>query len=257
MVVINTVQTPPSFLLSLTTANEPKPKTGPRLVDQWIENDNVTAVVYGGALGQESGNAIVDVLYGAVNPSGKLAHTIARNESDYNVEIGLDANITFTEGNYIDYKYFDKYNVTPRYEFGYGLSYTTFTYSSHVSVTTTNIRAGQAIGIRAVGGRIDLWDVVANVSTSITNTGVIDGAEVVQLYIAFPNVADAPIRSLRGFEKINVAAGATETITFELKRRDLSFWDVTAQEWTVASGDYTLYVGASSRDLRAQTTLTI
>jgi beta-glucosidase len=97
---------------------------GARLMDQWIEHDNVTAVLYGSLLAQESGNSIVDILYGDVNPSGRLIYTKAKNESDYNVGICYNHNCTFTEGNYIDYRYFDAYNVTPRYEFGYGLSYT-------------------------------------------------------------------------------------------------------------------------------------
>ncbi|KUI64586.1 putative beta-glucosidase D [Cytospora mali] len=230
--------------------------TGPRLVDGFIENENVTAVVYGGALGEQSGNAIIDVLYGTVNPSGKLAHTLAKNESDYNVETSYLAQINFTEGNYVDYKYFDKYNVTPRYEFGYGLSYTTFEYSSEVSVTS-NATAGYAAGAHAIGGREDLWDNVATVTASVTNTGKLDGAEVAQLYIAFPEAADMPVRNLRGFDKVFIPAGETETVTFELRKRDLAHWDVDAQEWKVEAGDYTLYVGASSRDLKAQATLTV
>jgi beta-glucosidase len=93
---------------------------GPRLMEAWIENDNVTAVLYGGILGQESGAALVDVLYGDVNPSGKLINTIAKNESDYPVKICYTATCEFTEGVHIDYRYFDAYNITPRYPFGHG-----------------------------------------------------------------------------------------------------------------------------------------
>jgi beta-glucosidase len=126
---------------------------GARILDSWIENDNITAVIYGGLLGQESGNSLVDVLYGTVNPSGRLAYTIAKKESDYNVEICDTAVCNFTEGNYIDYKYFDAYNVTPRCEFGYGLSYATFEYSN-LSVTVTNstaLASTYATGILSVG----------------------------------------------------------------------------------------------------------
>ncbi len=235
--------------------------TGPRLVDQWIAHENVTGVLYGGPLGQESGNAIDDVLFGTVNPSGKLIYTIAKNESDYdsNSQISSDLDIDFSEGNYIDYKYFDKYNVTPRYEFGYGLSYTTFNYSSTVTVTTntTALNSTYATGSRAIGGREDLWDVVATVSSSISNTGSIAGAEVAQLYIAFPDAADEPVRQLRGFEKVSIESGASATVSFELKRRDLSIWDTEAQEWKIESGDYTVSVGASSRDLKASAVLTV
>jgi beta-glucosidase len=234
---------------------------GPRLVDQWITHENVTGVIYGGPLGQESGNAIDDVLFGVVNPSGKIIHTIAKNESDYdsNTQITEDLEIDFSEGNYIDYKYFDKYNVTPRFEFGYGLSYTTFNYSSEVTISpnTTALSQAYATGSLAIGGREDLWDIVATVSTSISNTGSVAGAEVAQLYVAFPDAADEPVRQLRGFDKVSIEAGESGTVSFELKRRDLSVWDVSAQSWKIESGEYVFYVGASSRDLRASATLTV
>lgn len=234
---------------------------GPRLVDAWIEHENVTGVIYGGPLGQESGNAIDDVLFGAVNPSGKLVHTIAKNESDYDQgTLVQETNLllNYTEGNYIDYKYFDQQNITPRYEFGYGLSYTTFEYDSTLTVeSTANLTSGYATGALAVGGREDLWDVVATVEATISNTGSMAGAEVAQLYIAFPEVADEPVRQLRGFEKVTIQPGESATVVFALRRRDLSVWDTTAQNWKVESGDYTISVGASSRDLKAEATLPV
>jgi len=93
---------------------------GTYIDDSWIDNENVTTVLYGGLLGQESGNSIVDVLYGDVNPNERLAYTIAKNKSDYNVGIGETAVCEFTEGNYIDYKHFDKYNVTRDTSLGTG-----------------------------------------------------------------------------------------------------------------------------------------
>lgn len=244
--------------------------TGPRLVDNFITHSNVTAVLYGGALGQESGNAILDVLYGTVNPSGRLVHTIAKNSSDYNVQISSDDVINFTEGNYIDYKYFDKYNVTPRfvpypprhppapstngtdrYEFGHGLSYTTFTYASLLANTnTTALSSPYASGQRIPGGRADLWDTAATVTTTVTNSGPRDGHEVAQLYISYPDAADEPVRLLRGFERVWVPAGESRDVSFVLRRRDLSYWDTAAQEWKVERGTYGVWVGASSRDLR-------
>ncbi|KAJ5948748.1 beta-glucosidase D [Penicillium verhagenii] len=222
---------------------------GARLVDEWIEHENVTAVLYGSLLGEESGNSIVDVLYGNVNPSGRLTYTIAKNESDYNVGICYTANCNFTEGNYIDYRYFDAYNVTPRYEFGYGLSYTNFTYSS-LGIDSPMPLSHYPTGKLAVGGYEDLWDIVANVTAVIKNTGTVSGAEVPQLYIEYPKSAQQPLRQLRGFENVNVAAGKQKQVEFGLRRRDISHWDVNAQKWAVASGTYTVYVGASSRDLR-------
>ncbi|TDZ18633.1 putative beta-glucosidase D [Colletotrichum orbiculare MAFF 240422] len=233
---------------------------GPRLVDAWIEHDNVTGVLYGGALGQESGNAIDDVLFGAVNPSGRLVHTIAKNESDYNPDTVIsstDLDLDYADGNLIDYKYFDHYNITPRYEFGYGLSYTTFNYSSTVEVDAAMITSGFATGDRSVGGREDLWDTVATVTTSIANTGAVAGAEVAQLYISFPDVAGEPARQLRGFQKVFLHPGESADVSFALRRRDLSVWDVVGQEWKIEAGEYGLYVGASSRDVKAQATFTV
>ena len=229
---------------------------GVRLVDQWIEHENVTAVLYGSLLGQESGNSIIDVLYGGVNPSGRLIHTIAKNESDYNVGICYTHNCNFTEGNYIDYRYFDAYNVTPRYEFGYGLSYTNFTYSN-LKIGSPAPLSTYPTGKLSVGGYEDLWDVVANVTVTVHNTGPVDGAEVPQLYISYPKVAQQPVRQLRGFDNVNIKSGEQQSVKFELRRRDISHWDVKAQKWAVAPGTYQVYVGASSRDLRLHGSFTV
>ncbi|KAI3028366.1 CAZyme family GH3 [Aspergillus niger] len=229
---------------------------GPRLMDQWIDHDNVTAVLYVSLLGQESGNSIVDILYGDVNPSARLIHTIAKNESDYNVGICYTAQCNFTEGVYLDYRYFNKHDITPRYPFGHGLSYTTFDYSDlHITAPSSISKAPQ--GKKSVGGPSDLWDNVASVSVLITNNGTLAGAEVPQLYIEFPEAADQPVRQLRGFERVEIDAGGHSYVTFDLRRRDLSYWDVLAQEWLVASGSYNVYVGASSRDLRLNGTFSL
>ncbi|KAJ5347565.1 beta-glucosidase D [Penicillium brevicompactum] len=224
---------------------------GVRLVDNWIENENVTAVLYGSLLGQESGNSIVDVLYGDVNPSGRLIHTIAKNESDYNVGLCYTQQCNFTEGNFIDYRYFDAYNVTPRYEFGYGLSYTQFKYSD-LSINGPKALSTFPTGKRAVGGYEDLWDIVASVSVKVQNAGSVDGAEVPQLYISYPKAAQQPLRQLRGFENVEIKKGKQKEVKFNLRRRDISYWDVKAQNWAVAPGSYRVYVGASSRDLKKQ-----
>ncbi|KAG1821964.1 glycoside hydrolase family 3 C-terminal domain-containing protein [Suillus subaureus] len=108
---------------------------GPLIIEPWIEHPNITAVVWAGIQGQEVGNAIADVLYGAYNPSGKLPYTIAKDFADYPAQLITDdsgseiVTIDYTEGLFIDYRHFDQANITPRFEFGSGLSYTTFTYS--------------------------------------------------------------------------------------------------------------------------------
>ncbi|KAE8135126.1 putative beta-glucosidase D [Aspergillus pseudotamarii] len=222
---------------------------GPRLLDQWIEHDNVTAVLYGSPLGQESGNSIVDLLYGDANPSGRLVHTIAKNESDYNVGLCYTSQCNFTEGTYLDYRYFDAHNITPRYPFGHGLSYTTFHYSD-LAIKTPSSVAKAPKGNLTVGGHSDLWDVVGTVSARISNNGTLAGAEVPQLYLGFPDSADQPVRQLRGFDRLELSTGQEAIVTFNLRRRDISHWDVKTQKWLVAGGKYRVSVGASSRDLR-------
>ena len=209
----------------------------------------MTAVLYGSLLGHESGNSIVDVLYGDVNPSGRLIYTIAKNESDYNVDICYTAQCNYTEGNYIDYRYFDAYNVNPRYEFGYGLSHTNFTYSN-LEIDSLATLSTYPTGNLAVGGYEDLWDNIANVSITVHNTGSVDGADVPQLYIAYTKAAPQPVCQLRGIEKVEVNSGKQAQVKFELRRRDISYWDVKAQKWAIAPGTYNVCIGASLRDLR-------
>ncbi|KAM0708641.1 hypothetical protein Q7P35_005293 [Cladosporium inversicolor] len=235
---------------------------GIRTVDEWIEHENVTAVIYAGLPGQESGNSIVDILYGDVSPSGRMPFTIAKNESDYGhllnatISSGPYPQSNFTEGLYIDYRHFDKYNITPRYEFGFGLSYTTFSYAD-LSVKSlggnTNEYPTEQVPVPQ-GGPSDLWEVLYEVTIDIENTGDVDAKEVPQLYV---NIATAPAKQLRGFEAVHVNRGATEKVTFSITRRDLSIWDVVAQKWKLQSGEYPIYVGASSRDIRLTGTITV
>lgn len=236
--------------------------SGPRTLEAWIDNDNVTAVIYTGLLGQESGYAIADVLYGDVNPSGKLIHTIARSESDYPALTCTTDDCDFTEGVFLDYRWFDEQQISPRFEFGFGLSYTNFTYGAvSAAITNTSIAATRyPTGALTLGGPADLFaDFVTVTLASLTNSGAVAGAEVAQLYVTFPDEAAQPPRVLRGFEKVSLEAGAATNTTMEfvLRRRDLSYWDTAAQQWALAAGTYGFAVGSSSRDLRANTTLEI
>lgn len=229
---------------------------GPRLVDQWIEHPNVTALIFAHLPGQDSGRALVQLLYGEQSPSGKLPYTVSKNESDYNTlsptlpegEFQLFPQDNFTEGVYIDYRYFDAKNITPRYEFGFGLSYTTFSYSDleveKVSGVSTSYLPPSSPVIE--GGIASLWDVVAQVHATISNTGDMTASEVAQLYVGIPG---GPVRQLRGFAKVGVPAGGNVTVNFDLLRRDLSEWNVEQQVWGLQQATYQIYVGSSSRDL--------
>ncbi|KAH0499793.1 hypothetical protein TgHK011_006960 [Trichoderma gracile] len=227
---------------------------GTRLVDQWIEHPNVTAAIIAHLPGQDSGRALVKLLYGETNFSGKLPYTIAKNESDYSAYMpcqrsspeDIDPQCDFTEGVYLDYRAFDANDITPRFEFGYGLSYTVFDYSA------LSIR--KAKGLRQSRCSNDLWQAAAQVTASITNSGDMSGSEVAQLYLAIP---DSPPKQLRGFSKLLLRPHESGTVHFGLTKRDLSVWDVVSQSWVIQEGEYKVFVGASSRDIRLSGTLHI
>lgn len=137
-------------------------------------------------------------------------------------------------------------------------AYTTFNYSDLQVTKTSNATAGPATGEARPGGRADLFDDVTYVTATVTNTGSVAGAEVAQLYISLPDsVPGTPLRQLRGFTKLSITPGQKATAKFSLRRRDLSYWDVTKQEWILPSGLFTVSVGASSRILPLKGTITI
>jgi beta-glucosidase len=161
----------------------------------------------------------------------------------------------FTEGQLIDYKHFNAYNIEPLFEFGFGLSYTEYELSQNLDV---RVQAGlQASPDHSLGkiprGWKDLWNEVATVSVEVKNVGKAAGSVVPQLYVAFPQdttPSGTPLRVLRGFSKNLLEPRTAEIVSFSLNRRDVSFWNVTLQEWIIPQGDFTFSVGFSSRDLR-------
>ncbi|KAK1148089.1 hypothetical protein N8T08_010727 [Aspergillus melleus] len=229
---------------------------GPILLETILEQPSVKAIVWAGLPGQESGNALVDVLYGDTSPSGKLPYTIAKEFDDYGARWIDGLNDEFTEDIFVDYRHFDQNDIEPRYEFGFGLSYTTFEYDNlAVSVFATS---GPTTGEVIPGGPADLFESVGTVSVIVTNDGETDGAEVAQLYLGLPDSAPTtPPKQLRGFDKLELSPGQSAQASFELTRRDLSYWDVALQKWVVPSGEFTVYVGSSSRDIREEDTFTI
>ncbi|KAF2402725.1 beta-glucosidase [Trichodelitschia bisporula] len=239
---------------------------GIRLVDAWIGHPNVTAVIYAHLPGQDSGRALIDILYGKVSPSGRLPYTVAKMDFDYspllqpdtpppNTNMTLYPQSTFSEGVNIDYRHFLTHNKTPRFEFGYGLTYSRFEYSGLQTamlsfvVNTINDSFVPPRSPTAEGGPAALWDRVATVDCRVRNVGAVTAAEVVQLYIGIPN---APKRQLRGFVKRELQPGQTGSFHFELTRRDLSVWSPKLQNWVLQQGLYNVYVGASVLDVRLQ-----
>ncbi|KAG6333169.1 hypothetical protein ID866_5915 [Astraeus odoratus] len=243
---------------------------GPLILEEWIENPNVTAVVWAGILGQEAGNSIMDVLYGTYNPSGKLPYTIAKDSADYPAQIvtqGSDnsiVDIPYSEGLFIDYRHFDAANIEPRFEFGFGLSYTTFEYSD-LSVSTipsqdpaeqdliTAWQSGKASPM-AEGSSAALWlhEPAFRVTFNVRNTGTVSGAEIPQLYVHHAPGTGEPPSILKGFNKVEVDPGQSQQVTITLSRYDLSIWDVVDQGWQKPCDAINFSVRASSRDTRLQ-----
>ncbi|KAJ4370295.1 hypothetical protein N0V86_009032, partial [Didymella sp. IMI 355093] len=231
----------------------------------WRNNPNVTAILAAHMPGQESGNSIADILWGDVDPSGRLPYTIANEQTDYAKNLVNSTALAtttdpdawqadFVEGNLIDYKEFDARNASVAFEFGFGLSYTTFNISNlQVQVSGANVsRTPDPAAPIQPGGNVELWATLATVSVTVSNTGSVSGAAVPQLYLSYPAEANAPVRSLRGFEKVALSAGTSGTLNFPLTRRDLSYWDTTTQQWTLPTGAIEVYAGFSSRDLPLQ-----
>ena len=191
--------------------------------------------------GQEFGNSLSDVLFGEVNPSGKLPTTFPKNLSDtpaYSTYPGKDLQMDYEEGLFIGYRWYDREEIEPLFAFGHGLSYTTFDYS--------NLRAVPPKGTSSV----------AAFELDITNSGDVFGKEIVQGYVKVSeSKIDRPIKELKKFEKVSLEPGESKKITFELSERDLSFWSETNQSWQVEPAEYIFEVGASAIDIRESTSV--
>lgn len=160
--------------------------------------------------------------------------------------------------------HFDFYNKSVLYEFGYGLSYTTFSMAQNMTITPTfqNTLSALPPSAKTVpGGNPHLWDELYQISTTVKNTGHTAGATVPQLYLSIPKLSTTgsnieAVKVLRGFNKIRLQPGESKTATFQLTRRDISRWDVVRQQWVIPEGSFKSWVGFSSRDFRASGSFT-
>ena len=203
----------------------------PGVIDAW----------YGG---EEGGDAVADVVFGDVNPSGRLPFTFLSRLEDspsYGNYPGVDLHVKYAEGIYVGYRYFDKHaEVKPLFPFGFGLSYTTFAFSG-LQVPKTMAQDGSA-----------------TVSVMVRNTGPRKGAEVVQLYVADPGArVDRPVRELKGFERVELAPGESRRVSFTLDRKAFSYWSSAQHGWMAEPGRFEVSVGASSRELPLKANLTL
>ena len=202
--------------------------------------DRAEGIVYAGLSGQAAGAAVYDILTGAVNPSGKLTETWVRSLEDVpscGYYAGVRKNAQYREGIYVGYRYYDKAGVCVNFPFGFGLSYTDFTYSD-LKISETDKKEHRY-----------------KVSVSVKNTGSTAGADIVQLYIGNPqDRIFRAVKELKGFEKIYLEPGEKKTVTMMLDARSFS---VFRDKFVVPSGNYTVMVGASSADIRLKKNLTM
>ncbi|RSX50160.1 exo-alpha-(1-_6)-L-arabinopyranosidase [Bifidobacterium callimiconis] len=197
--------------------------------------DHAKGILETWLLGQCGGPAMADVIFGVQSPSGKLAQTIPMNILDDPSMLnwpGEEGHVDYGEGVFVGYRYYDTYGKEVAYPFGYGLSYASFEISD-VTVAKTGANT-------------------ASVTATVTNTSDVDGAEVVQVYVA-PGKADVarPKHELKGFVKVFLAAGESKTVTVDLDERAFAYWSEKFNDWHVESGEYTVEVGVSSRDIVA------
>ena len=191
--------------------------------------------------GQAGGAAVANILYGKVNPSGKLAETMPLKLSDNPsyLNFGGGEKVEYREGVFVGYRYYDTKEMEVAYPFGYGLSYTTFAYSN-LEISNENPTEKDTV----------------TVSVDVTNTGDIAGKEIVQLYVKdCTNSTIRPEKELKNFEKIALEPGETKTVIMELDKRSFAWYNTDLNDWFAASGDYQILVGASSRDIHLAGTI--
>jgi len=208
----------------------------------WL--DRVPAVLEGYLGGQAWGGALADLLFGKANPSGKLAETFPARLEDTPSFLnfpGESKRVEYREGIFVGYRHYDAMHISPLFPFGHGLSYTTFSYGS-LSLDRTAMGEQQTV----------------TVTVPLTNTGKVAGAEVVQLYVG-DNEASVirPVRELKAFAKVFLAAGETKIVELVLDRRSFAFWSIDEKNWVVETGEFELSVGSSSRDLRQFVSITV
>ncbi len=199
--------------------------------------DKVSSILEMYLGGQAVGGAACDLLFGKVNPSGKLAETfpvrLADNPS-YLSFPGEKDDVRYREGIFVGYRYYDFKDIQPLFPFGHGLSYTTFEYSD-IKLSTNAFSADEEL----------------TVSVVVKNTGKTDGKEVVQLYVSDKNSSVIrPVRELKGFEKVSLKAGESKKVMFKLNKRAFAFYCEPAHDWIVEEGDFEISIGSSSRDIR-------
>ena len=206
--------------------------------------DKVSAILNAFLTGQASGSAVCDILFGDVNPSGKLSETYPislADNSSYNYYPGSRVSVEHRESVYVGYKYYDTANKDVAFPFGFGLSYTTFEYSD-IKLSADNIKDTDTL----------------TVSFKIKNTGDVAGAEIAQLYVNdVESTIFRPVKELRGFKKVFLEPGEEKQVEITLDKRAFAYYNVNIHDWHVESGEFKILVGASSRDIKLFATVNV
>jgi beta-glucosidase len=204
-------------------------------VSRWVSD--VPSVLDAWFGGEEMGHAIADVLFGDVNPSGKLPFSFINEFKEspaYSNYPGEDLRVKYAEGIYVGYRYFDKHDIKPQFPFGYGLSYTNFGYSD------LKIKPGKDSSGRKF-----------EVSMKLRNEGKRAGAEVVELYVHDGHASvDRPVKELKGFRRVELAPGKSTTVIFTIDKNALAFYSTQKKDWVTEPGTFDVLIGASSADIR-------
>lgn len=214
---------------------------GPIDISPWV--DQCRGMIEGWYPGMEGGNALAKIIFGEVNPSGKLPMTFPKKLGDSPAHKlgefpGVNGTVHYNEGIFVGYRYFDTYKVEPQFPFGYGLSYTTFKYTGMVIQKDANQHA--------------------TVKLIVTNTGKTAGAEVVELYVKEQHPAvERPDKELKAFQKVFLQPGESKQVSLSLDKRSFSYYDDKTNAWVADAGSYDLLVGSSSRDIRLMHTVTL
>ncbi len=215
---------------------------GASVVMPWA--NKVPAILNMFLTGQAGGSAVCDILFGDVNPSGKLSETYPlalEDNSSHNYFPGSPVTVEYREGVYIGYKYYDTANKEVAFPFGFGLSYTTFEYSD-IKLSDNSIKDTDTV----------------TVSFKVKNTGAVDGAEIAQVYVNdVESTIYRPVKELRGFKKVFLKAGEEKEISITLDKRAFAYYNVNIGDWHVESGEFKVLVGASSRDIKLEATINV
>ncbi|MGA3345047.1 MAG: glycoside hydrolase family 3 C-terminal domain-containing protein [Terracidiphilus sp.] len=226
----------PHTIVVLNTGN-------PVTMTRWIDRTSALVEMWYG--GQEAGTALASILFGEANPSGKLPVSLPKEFKDSPAAAnypGENLHVNYAEGIYVGYRYYDTKNVEPQFPFGFGLSYTKFEYSD---LKVTPLMLAKGAGHSG-----------AVVSLTVQNTGKRAGAEIVQLYVHDGHsTIDRPSHELKGFKRVELKPGESQTVGFTLGRDALSYWSPDKKAWVAEPGTFEIQVGASSRDIRLKAPL--